>query len=152
MLTVFFSIHNPPFSALRGFHTSRNESPSEGTRSPNLVLRGFQILSLIISFAALSQENTTFICTQPVTKKNLDSRSIWLALNHKPEGRDTAADDWPLSITSCGSVRRERAGDRLSKSQVTQPNKRGFSVDCNLQLFTAYCIWSVISSISNLNR
>jgi len=54
MLTVFFSIHNPPFSALRGFHTSRNESPSRGTRSPNLVLRGLHDLRLI-SFAALSQ-------------------------------------------------------------------------------------------------
>jgi len=52
MLTVFFSIHNPPISALRGFHTSRNESPSRGTRSLNLVLRGFHNLRLI-SFAAL---------------------------------------------------------------------------------------------------
>jgi len=54
MLNVFFSIHNPPFSALRGFHTSQNESPSRGTRSPNLVLRGFHNLRMI-SFAALSQ-------------------------------------------------------------------------------------------------
>jgi len=54
MLTVFFSTHNPPFSALRGFHTSQNESPSRGTRSPNLVLRGFHKLRLI-SFAALCQ-------------------------------------------------------------------------------------------------
>ena len=37
-----------------GFHTSRNESPSRGTRSPNLVLRDFNNLRLI-SFAALSQ-------------------------------------------------------------------------------------------------
>jgi len=50
MLTVFSSINNPPFSALRGFHTSRNESPSWSTRSPNQVLRGFNKL---ISFAAL---------------------------------------------------------------------------------------------------
>jgi len=54
LLTVFFSIHNPPFSALRGFQTSRNESPSRVTRSPNLVLRGFHNLRLI-SFAALCQ-------------------------------------------------------------------------------------------------
>jgi len=47
MLTVFFSIHNPSFPALRGFHTSRNECPSRGTRSPNLVLRGFHNLRLI---------------------------------------------------------------------------------------------------------
>ena len=52
MLTVFFSIHNPPFSALRGLHTSWNESPSRRTRSPNLALRGFHNLRLI-SFAAL---------------------------------------------------------------------------------------------------
>jgi len=54
MLTVFYSIHNPLFSALRGFHTLRNESPSRGTRFPNLVLRGFHNLRLI-SFAALRQ-------------------------------------------------------------------------------------------------
>ena len=52
MLPVFFSIHNPLFSALRGFHTSRNERPSRCTRSPNLVLRGFHNLRRI-SFAAL---------------------------------------------------------------------------------------------------
>ena len=49
MLTVFFSIYNPPFSALR----ARNESPSRGTKSPNLVLRGFRNLRLI-SFATFS--------------------------------------------------------------------------------------------------
>jgi len=47
MLNVFFSIHNPPFSALRGFDTSLNESTSRGAGSPNLVLRGFHNLRLI---------------------------------------------------------------------------------------------------------
>ena len=41
ILTVFFSIHNPPFSALRGFHAFRNESPSRVTRSLNLVMKRF---------------------------------------------------------------------------------------------------------------
>ena len=54
MLTVFFSIHNPPFSALRGFHTFRNKSPWRGTRPLNLVLGGFHNLRLI-SFAALRE-------------------------------------------------------------------------------------------------
>jgi len=52
MSTVFYSIHNPLFSALNGFHTFRNESPSRGARSPTLVLRGFHDFGLI-SFAAL---------------------------------------------------------------------------------------------------
>ena len=56
MLTVFFRIHNPAFSALGGFRDSQNESPSRGTRSPQLVLRGFHNLRLI-SFAAFCHGN-----------------------------------------------------------------------------------------------
>ena len=47
-------METPKFVVLRGFHTSRNESLSRGTRSPNLVLRGFHNLRLI-SLAALCQ-------------------------------------------------------------------------------------------------
>jgi len=48
-----FFIETPKFMVLRGFRKSRNESPSRGTRSPHLVLRGFCNLRLI-SFAALT--------------------------------------------------------------------------------------------------
>ena len=58
MLIIFFSIHNPPFSNLRGFHTSWNESQSRGIRSPKLVFLDYHYFKFFSFFVRL----ILFVC------------------------------------------------------------------------------------------